>query len=465
MKRLTLNARLLLMLTLGLALAWVMVGFWVQREAETSINALMDAHLSKSARLIAGVFLHEAVEHKEANTDLKGKELHEIENFVHEYEQDLLFWVWDEHQHLLLFSPMAEPVPADRANTAGFSDFHWQAKTYRGFVITDPGTGYRVMTAQPTKERLDLRSRIEHGARTGLLLGLPLFLLVVGLGVRSGLNPLYHLSARIAARSTEDRTPIPTADLPSELLPMATALNTLLDRLGQALDKERRFTADAAHELRTPMAALKIQAQVAAASEDPQARDHALRNIVQGVDRTTHLVSQLLTLARVDAPQPNTDTPHQASDGNWFSAMLGELSQTFPEQSQRIQVTGTVTAFAPQISSTLLSTLLRNLLDNALRYAPQGPITVEFRCDTEQHCVWVKDLGPGISETERDRVLGRFARGADAGSTCSGLGLSIVQRVVEQAGGQLRLDWTQQADGQPKQGLSVGACFANPNQV
>jgi two-component system sensor histidine kinase QseC len=238
-------------------------------------------------------------------------------------------------------------------------------------------------------------------------------------------------------------------DVPGELHPIIEQTNRLLERVAASIEQERRFTADAAHEIRTPLAAIRTHAQVAIAATDRAERDHALALVVQASDRATHLLGQLLTMARLDsvslisgfvvcdlrciAVDVIADLTPQALDKN-VECMLNE---------------GNVASVKGD--PALLAVLVRNLVDNAIRYSPAGSaVTVTIRQVEGEVKLVVTDQGPGIPAEERQRVMSRFTRLAGNDAPGSGLGLSIALRIAELHNATLVL-----TDGPAEQGLSV----------
>ncbi|MEW6253565.1 MAG: ATP-binding protein, partial [Planctomycetota bacterium] len=231
--------------------------------------------------------------------------------------------------------------------------------------------------------------------------------------------------------------------LPDEVAPLRTALNALIRRVAEAFDNERRFTADAAHELRTPLAALKVQAQVALRAQADDSRRHALAQVIAGVDRMTHLVEQLLTLARVE-PNRVDVAGHAFDPASIIQEVCAEMLPRAHGQNQSLLVVapaGCTLAMAP----AWLAIALRNLVDNALRYAGEGA-RVEVRlARTASGCALsVADDGPGVAPELRARLAARFVRGETDSEGC-GLGLSIVARVAELSRARLEL-----GDGLPR---------------
>jgi signal transduction histidine kinase len=238
------------------------------------------------------------------------------------------------------------------------------------------------------------------------------------------------------------------AGVPEEVSPLVGALNDLFGRLEQAFNSERRFTADAAHELRTPLAALKIQAQVALRSTDQAERQAALDNVLRGVDRATRLVEQLLILARVD---PETAAAnYQALNLHELAAnAIKDVAQMAHAKQIELSLEGAPTCLVLG-DAMQLALLLRNLLDNAIRYSPVGGRVSVTLHQAPSVALQVRDTGPGIPANEREQVLQRFYRISGSGEEGSGLGLSIVQRIATLHGAQLQL-----ADNEQGQGLLV----------
>jgi two-component system sensor histidine kinase QseC len=257
-------------------------------------------------------------------------------------------------------------------------------------------------------------------------------LLLLGLwwNVRSGLQPLQRLRHLLLKRDTQTLDPVSLPETPQEVQPLLDALNDLLQRLAQRMETERRFTADAAHELRTPIAAIRAQAQVALSSATHDlVRQQALQDTLLGCDRASRVVEQLLTLARVEGPQDVASEPFRLDQ--LAQQILADLT---PEALRRGQ---TLELLAPEPlavngQSTLWLILLRNLMDNALRYSPDGA-TVRLqaqRLDNGQVEVTVQDSGPGLSPDDLTRLGERFFRVLGTSATGSGLGWSIVRHIA-----------------------------------
>jgi two-component system sensor histidine kinase QseC len=239
-----------------------------------------------------------------------------------------------------------------------------------------------------------------------------------------------------------DESPV----LPNEIAPLRAALNALIRRVTDAFESERRFTADAAHELRTPLAALKVQAQVALRAQTADSQQRALTQVIAGVDRMTHLVEQLLTLARVD-PASRDEAPPPLDPAAIVADVCAELRPLAEQNGQTLSVDaapGCTIAVTP----AWLRIALRNLMDNAVRYAGEGAqIEARLSGSASACAISVADNGPGVAPALRQQLSARFVRGEVEGEGC-GLGLSIVARIAALSHAQLELgDGLARADG------------------
>jgi len=301
-----------------------------------------------------------------------------------------------------------------------------------------------------------------------LLLALPVLAILIWIVIGRGIRPLTRVADEVANRAPQHLDPLDTHAVPQEIMPLVNSLNVLFARLQQAFEHERRFTADAAHELRTPLAALKTQAQVALNASIPEQQHNALLNVVTGVDRATHLVEQMLTLARLE---PRT---FLESHKNNISAVeiqhadiqnlhklaahsLAEIAQTAFEKNIELSLDEMAEGSTAQVmgNADMLGILLRNLIDNAIRYTPpNGEVKVHIHTDNQQVILQVSDTGVGIPQAERTRVLERFYRVLGNQESGSGLGLSIVMRIAELHGATVSLD-----DAENNRGLKVTVRF------
>jgi two-component system sensor histidine kinase QseC len=263
-----------------------------------------------------------------------------------------------------------------------------------------------------------------------LLLTLPLLAVLVGWGVRRGLRPLDRAAQDVAQRSPTNLEPLTLQGAPVEIAGLIEHLNTLLARVRDALEREQRFTSDAAHELRTPLAGIRTHAQVALRTDDNRQRRRATEEVMVGVDRATHLVEQMLALARLE---------RDAIEGDFQPVELGSLAaeviatQEAEAAARHITIRLETETRTPVAGNPMaLAMIIRNLVDNAIRYTPAGgAVAVRIRERDGALVLTVTDSGPGIPPEQREPLLARFRRGATGGAAGCGLGLSIVKRVVD----------------------------------
>lgn len=290
------------------------------------------------------------------------------------------------------------------------------------------------------EERAELAGEIAKHLLMPTLIALPGLALVLVIAIGFSLRPLRRLGEDIAARAPDRLTPIDSEDAPREIVPLIQRLNALFAVIDRALENERRFTADASHELRTPLAALRAQAQVALAAVDADERQRALTQILAGCDRATHLVAQLLTLARLDA---GTSHPMRAVALRPIAEEVMSMAagEAIERRCDLVLRDGDEEVHGDPV---LLQVLLRNLVDNALRHGGGNQVEVVIGRTGKDALLTVSDNGRGIAAAERELVLQRFYRSAiddqeRNGAAGSGLGLSIVRRIIELHHGRLEI--------------------------
>jgi two-component system, OmpR family, sensor histidine kinase QseC len=311
---------------------------------------------------------------------------------------------------------------------------------WRVFAISDELQGVQVYVGELAQARADILKALLRGTLIPFLLVLPLMALLLWWAVRRGLAPLSDLSESLIRRKPNALNAIQLdSHVPSEIQPMVQALNNLFERIEHMLLSERRFTADAAHELRTPIAAIRTQAQVALrAGENKTERNHALLSTLTGCDRATRLVEQLLTLARLEA---SAEVPEKLATSVDLSSIcrlvLSELAPTALARQQTLELA------APNRckilgNDMLVGILVRNLIDNALRYSKDGSRVFVYVSDIyDLPILRVEDSGAGMSEKEMARLGERFFRVLGHEQHGSGLGWSIVSRISKVFGARL----------------------------
>ncbi len=298
---------------------------------------------------------------------------------------------------------------------------------WRFLWLTAPDGKYRVVVGQEREYRQEMALDVVRSQLTPWLVALPVMLLLLIVLLSRELWPLKKLTQTLRARSPDATDRLATHGVPVEVRPLVDALNQLFARTQEMMARERRFTSDAAHELRNPLTALKVQTEVAQLSlDDPQAQAKALTQLHAGIDRASRLVEQLLTLSRLDSLE-NLDDVETLNMADLLQSAVMDIYH--PAQHAGIDIR--LNIHAPQVTRSgqqlLLSLLVRNLLDNAVRYSPRGS-QVEVTLDA--HSVTVRDTGPGISPDALARIGERFYRPPGQDQTGSGLGLSIVKRIA-----------------------------------
>ena len=513
-----------LLLVLGLlAVALSAISYVSYRDARHEIEELFDAELAQQARLLAGMIpadmapaarlaLQQALDEAVVGSAMASED-DEAHPQGHEYESKLGFVVLDDRgdsllrsasapvgalERLLAARPGAAPGRLDAA-LAGFHTVAMDEGTWRLFVLRDARDHQWIVVGERQDVRGDLVGKITLRSVLPDLVGLPLVGLLVWLAIGWGLRPLRRMVRRLKQRDPDKLTPLEVGDLPQELEPMVASLNRLLLQVTALLERERRFLAYAAHELRTPLAVLRIHAQNALQAPDPADRDDALRQLEAGIDRATRVVAQLLTLARLE---PDAGARHMAPV-DLLALARQELAELTPlalehDQELALEVEGEGEAaeagdpgdqpepaaigetddkadagemgdlrkvgavakerhdggaggrnargtggarpadFGLVADAPALGILLQNLVSNAVQHTPAaGRIRVLLEADAEAVVLRVQDSGPGVPPELRGKVFERFFRAG--GGSGAGLGLSIVARIVELHHGTITL--------------------------
>lgn len=422
----SLRSRLLVLLLGATAVTWAATALLSYHSARQEIDQMLDAQLAISAQIL--------ISHASGDSD--DVPLAEAVGRA-KYERKIAFQVWDDKDGLLARSVSA-PVGLMSDHRDGFSDRVFEGQAWRVFSLHDAKRGMTVQVGELSAVSHQMAERIAARLMLPLLFTLPALALLSWIVVSHSVAPLSKVARQVSSRAPDQLAALDTATVPREVLPLVAALNQLFDRVTAALEHERRFTADAAHELRTPLAAVKTQAQVALGAISSPERRHALGQVVAGTDRATRLVEQLLTLARLDPQQrlPATTSIDLAALTAITLADLGPVAAAKDiELSLDVERPACVNGDA-----TALEILLRNLVDNALRYTPVGGrVTVRLTVDGGHATLVVSDSGPGLAPEELERVFDRFYRVVGSGETGSGLGLSIVKRIAELHGGSVVL--------------------------
>ncbi|MDP2006969.1 MAG: ATP-binding protein [Rubrivivax sp.] len=350
--------------------------------------------------------------------------------------RDLSIAVWNAEGRVLLVDREGVELPR-RPDASGFIDMTLGGDAWRVYYLQSPAGEWLVAAGQRLTERDELVWNLLGSQLLPWLLVLPVLLAAMAWAVRQALAPVRTLATELQGRGADDLRPVPAQDAPAELQPLLTAMNGLFVRIESTLARERRFTADAAHELRTPLAVLRAQWDVVRGAADAGARRQAEARLSAGLDRIDRLVTQMLALSRVEA----TERLSHSGAVDWPALVAQVMNDVLPLAERRgtelacdWPPAGTA-AFVLNGDADLLAVLLRNLLDNALRYAPAGSsVTLRFGADG----LAVHNGGPPLTPEALARLGERFHRLEGQAESGSGLGVSIVQRIATLHGLQLR---------------------------
>jgi two-component system sensor histidine kinase QseC len=440
----SLRSRLLVLIVLVLAAVLLPLGILSAKHTLEEVDELSDGRLAQAARtlevLVGRIGIEQLREQRSARLLVPSVSNHPQELTVQgrTFESEVGFQVFDRDGTLLLATENLAAVPNTRAADGAFEDIHKGKYKWRMFTLVMEQEGVTIRAGERYDSRHEITRALwlEHGLPT--FLGLPVLALLVGWAIRRGLRPLESLAGALARREPGSREPIHLPDAPLELRPVLLALNDQIERLEGALERERQFSADVAHELRTPLASTMINLEDAMASAQPDEAQAALEAARECLVSLARRTEQLLALARLEAgaasgPRSRVDLRELALEVvEEMSPVIGtggaELSIELPDH---LFVNGYGVA---------LGALIRNLLENAFRHVPHGGhVELSIRHVERGALIEVTDDGPGIPAERRTAMFTRFQRGVDTQGEGYGLGLSIVKRAVELHGAVIEL--------------------------
>ena len=422
----SLRNRLLLILGGTFIVLWSLAAVWLLGDLRREVNVALDERLASSARMVAGLL-------EQLPQPLPSQQSSPLTAIELGLETGLVCQVRSLRGEVLVRTPnMPRATLAEYG--AGFHEVSIGEERWRTFTLQRQHLW--VTTADRIDERQTLQSSILFAAASPVALALLGSLLLIWFGIGRGLSPLQTLRSVLAERDAQDLRPVHVKNLPKDLQPLVSTINQLFTRIEATLEREKRFTNDAAHELRTPLTAIKTHIQVAQMSP-AQGADYALQQAETAVDRMQRTLEQLLLLARVQSAQ-DFDLLEHSSAQNMARYALADLIAV--PGNERIEVQSELAEdIFIAVPESLAVAALRNLLDNALRYSPVGS-TVELLLAVEQQRLFVRvrDSGHGLSAAHIEQAKQRFWSTANA-ERGSGLGLAIVEAVCERYGGQLLL--------------------------
>ncbi|MFQ2299120.1 ATP-binding protein [Aeromonas dhakensis] len=436
-------------------------------EASHEMEELFDARLAQSARItnqLLGRYLEQNGElpangtvyqeweqsnpepwQKDKSFNLRGED-REITPFGHEFERNLYFQLLSEQGGILLRSPSAPSQPLG-ALAPGFNSVTKDNHEWRTFTLYNQDAETWLIVAERDDERSELASKMATLTMLPLLITLPFLLGLLWWLISRGLAPLRQLAQAIGERHPANLSPLNLKIRAQELTPLTNEINRLMHALADTIEREKQFTNEAAHELRTPLAVLRIHSENALAAEDAESRQHSLQKMLLALDRSDRLLRQLLTQARIDNQQGL-----ELSELNLNQLLQGTLATLAPialKKDQQLSLEGTE-QLTVMGQATLLELMFSNLIDNALRYTQaQGEIVVEACQEGHRIRVDIRDNGPGIPTAALSRLCERFFRVNPQQGDGVGLGMAIVSRIAQLHGADLDIH------NRPEGGLEV----------
>lgn len=445
MKLSSLHARLRWLMLLVLVAVLLPLAIFSFHRTVTEVDELSDGRLAQSARTLQVLVMHAGVE---ALGGKRGQhELVPIEvtqprpTHLHgdTYESEVGFQIFDHAGKVTLATANLASLPPPSATVPDFDDVLRDGYRWRIFTLRDQSGAVLVRAGERYDSRHDITDAIWLQNSLPLLIGLPLLALLIGWALRRGLRPLESLTRMLSAREPGSRQPVHLDDAPLELQPVVAALNGQLSRLEDALERERRFSADVAHELRTPLATAMINLESAASTGDPVELDSLLGQAQLNVVGLARRIEQLLALARLEAGAESgqraaVDLVRLSED------VIEELAPMIADSAVQLSLERQQPQVLVQGFEAALAALLRNLVENALRHVPAGgQVQLSIQQNARESLIDVIDDGPGIAPEHRASVFARFHREADSRGDGFGLGLSIVQRAAQLHGATIEL--------------------------
>lgn len=426
----SLRGRLLWFLLAAISIAAVVQASIAYRTALDNADQIFDYHMEQMAlalRSSAPI----------SNSEVNAAAAADAEN------NELMVQVWTPDGVQVFRTGSSARLPQHAV--LGFSNVVENNTTFRVFSIQTPTQTLQV--AQDMAVRRNLASNMALRTVGPIAVMMPILMLVVWFVVSGSLQPVARVRAQVAARQADDLSPVSEAGLPDEVLPLVQELNLLFGRVKTAFDAQQHFVADAAHELRTPLAALKLQALSLERADSGEAREVAIGRLTAGIERATRLVEQLLVLARQEASEVSGARDEKLELADVARRAVADMAAA--AQVKRIDL-GLQRADPAVVTghTDALNILMRNLVDNAIKYTPVGGIIdVQVCAGPQGPCLSVEDSGPGIAAEERERVFDRFYRVAGSEASGSGLGLAIIKAIAERHGALLTLGQSERLGG------------------
>jgi two-component system, OmpR family, sensor histidine kinase QseC len=434
---LSLRGRLRWMIIAVLVAVLLPLGLYSYRSTLKETRELLDGRLAQSARTLDVLIQNGGVHalRKPAQGPLIvpiiGREAEEQLLHARTFETEVGYQVLDLHGQMQLTTANFAELPLPHTLISGFENYFFQGYGWRVFTLVDDANGVVIRMGERDDSRRDITHALSVDLGLTQLIGLPLLALLVGWAVGRGLRPLQRLTQALASRAPGSRQPIQLDNAPQELQPVVQALNSQLGRLEDALERERRFSADVAHELRTPLASTMIHLDTAMSDQLPAVTKARLTSAQLGLARLARRIEQLLALARLEA---GVAAGHRSEVDLVVVAMnvIDELAPLLGESGVDFAFLEHDDSLKLQGYEAALAALLRNLIENAMHHVPdRGQVQLSLERYGDKAVIEVIDNGPGIPAERRASVFARFHREASSSGDGYGLGLSIVQRAAQ----------------------------------
>lgn len=435
----SIRLRLFAILLVATGAVWLLAVFWTYSSVQHQVERVLDARLTEAARMVSSLITDHHIDVAAAVDSIRTSDVGQSFELQSDYRRQLSCQIWSLEGKLVSRSESA-PTETLTENRDGFSETIVDGVRWRVFAVVNQSLNVRVLVGDSVEIRDRLVADVVKGQLVPAVAILPVLALLIWLSVAQGLGPLNRIATSISTRSAEELHAIEQKNVPSEIKPLLKSLNLLFHRVEAAREREKTFIAYAAHELKTPLAGLKTQAQVALRSNETGVREKALAQISTSVDRTSRLVRQLIDLASVDSAERSDDV-QMAALATILADTRADLEGLANKRSISIEVSAPRGEIVPVENINLLRLALRNVMENAVQYSPlNSSVDVRIQDREASLDIEVIDRGPGIDLVDQADVRERFKRGRLSSADGSGLGLAIVDMAMRKLGGDLLFD-------------------------
>lgn len=453
----SIRQRTLIMVMSVFAFTSILLGVVGVIAANHEVEELFDARLAQQARLLLQLTNDDIDEGRSLPIFIYPKTVTELEEYQlsdvgHHYESKIYFRIWRNGEVVAASEDLTIEPEIDDGQGFGYADsgtYEW--RTFELSATSVDANSSRIVVAERSDVRGEMVTEIVLNSVLPEVIGWPLIAILVWMAVSVGLEPLKQLTSRIKKIEPSQLKPVSIENVPQELAPVQQAINSLLLSIDQLMAREKRWIADAAHELRTPLAVLRLHAQNAESAETNEERQHALKQLQSGVDRSTRIVAQLLSYARVESQLQSCE--HEPIDVlKSTRRVVADLYPVVWEKQITMEINDDQDGLMLPIEENHFEVILQNLISNAVKFTPEkGAIYIDWHTEKDSVIFVFKDTGSGLEEAEMDRLTERFYRGSDQSG--AGLGLSIVATLAKHYGASLSF-----SSNQPS-GLIVKLCF------